>query len=279
MAEKSRAAGRREAKATAKFNAAREALEHAMIANKVRVVLLGCKLEASDSLFARLPTVCVHHILDYCRAAPPKKQEAAAAAEGAAVAAAAAVAKTVAANEFHPYKCGFPQKSNKKQDETTAATTTTTTTKPLMSIDEIMKQLYTPGNKIVLPITKPSLHLTAPCWRDFSRRVRSLDGWNVKRIAATAQEKLAYKEYRRGKVYFIHAIYTVPGGAAAKKKRAASKKKKAPPPPPSGAAQANGDDNDNDADDDDDANDCKPSAKKLKTTTTTTTTAAALQQE
>lgn len=87
--------------------------------------------------------------------------------------------------------------------------------------------LYKPGNKIVVPLTKPNLHLTAPCWRDFSRAVRQNEGWDVKRIAATVQQKEEYKETRKGTVYFINAIFTVPGVPVQlknKKKRAAPKK-------------------------------------------------------
>ena len=51
-------------------------------------------------------------------------------------------------------------------------------------------------------------------------------GWEPKRIAATAQEKDAYKETRKGKVYFINVIYTVPGGKVAKKKKAPVTKRK-----------------------------------------------------
>lgn len=61
---------------------------------------------------------------------------------------------------------------------------------------------------------------------DFSRAVRKNVGWEPKRIAATAQEKDAYKETRKGKVYFINVIYTVPGGKVAKKKKAPVTKRK-----------------------------------------------------
>ena len=80
-----------------------------------------------------------------------------------------------------------------------------------------MVSLYKPGNKIgPIPLTKPNCHLTGPCWRDFSRQVRQYEGWDVKRVAATPEQKKGYRETRRGKVYFINAYYTVPGS----KKRA-----------------------------------------------------------
>jgi hypothetical protein len=326
MAEKSQAAERREALATTKFNATRVALQSAMISNKVRIVLLGCKADDSScSLFAALPTVCVDHILDYLRAAvtlPSSAPEAAAAAPVAAMASSssgdpvvdALVAKR-SAKLAAERATAAKMKSIKKQLDDEAVPPPPPPPKPLLPVDEIMKQLYTPGNKIVLPITKPDCHLTGPCWRDFSRHVRSLDGgacWNVKRIAATAQEKIQYHEsHRQGKVYFIQAIYTVPGvvaaGGAAKKTKTQQKKrpataasknkeKKAPPSSSVASAAAQGSNN-NDDDDDFDfgieyGNVRKPSAKKLKTTTTTSTTstsaaasatasatASALQQE
>jgi hypothetical protein len=282
MAEKSTAAERRQNQATAKFDAVRKSLQDSIISNKVRVVLLGCKQQSdesessenssSSSLFSLLPTVCVDHILDYVRAAAPTPAALDAAVAAAPVAAMAASTGLVAAR-------AAKMTGNKKQLDDAAAPPAVVV-KPLLPLDEIMKQLYTPGYKIILPITKPNLHLTAPCWRDFSRRVRSLDdgAWNVKRIAATAQEKKAYNEYRQGKVYFIHAIYTVPGTAATapkmKRKSAAKNNKKAPPC--AAAAQGNGN-----IGDEDNVNDSKPRAKKLKTTCTTPTTASAssLQQE
>jgi hypothetical protein len=86
-----------------------------------------------------------------------------------------------------------------------------------------LEALYTPGRKHVIPLANPDVHLTGPCWRDFSRHVRSFDHWDVKRVAATEEQRAEYREqHRKGAVYFIHALYTVPG--LAKKKRAKKRK-------------------------------------------------------
>lgn len=55
--------------------------------------------------------------------------------------------------------------------------------------------------------------------------------WELKRTAATPAQKELYKETRRGKVYFINAVYTHPGKPGRKRKATAaappaSKKKK-----------------------------------------------------
>jgi hypothetical protein len=65
---------------------------------------------------------------------------------------------------------------------------------------------------------------------DFSRAVRKNHGWDVKRIAATPEEKKKFRENRKGKVYFINVHYTVPGAASnnAKAKKPRAKKAKAP---------------------------------------------------
>jgi hypothetical protein len=106
--------------------------------------------------------------------------------------------------------------------------------------------IYRPGEKITIPLTSPAEHLTGPCWRgtyvmmfhvttyrgtftfshpiypcivpDFSKAVRRNDGWDVKRVAATDQQKKAFREARKGKVYFVDVIYTVPGGKVSKRR-------------------------------------------------------------
>jgi hypothetical protein len=73
------------------------------------------------------------------------------------------------------------------------------------------------------PINVNNLLLT-----DFSRLVKGNVGWDVKRTAATDVQKKAYKETRKGKVYFVSVIFTVPGGnqVAKKAKKAASTNKR-----------------------------------------------------
>ena len=83
--------------------------------------------------------------------------------------------------------------------------------------------LYEPGNKIVIPLTLPSFHLTQPCFRDLKKHVAKSSGWELKRSKCTAEEKKRHKVTRKSNAYFVNAIYKVPGTAAKKKKK--SKKK------------------------------------------------------
>lgn len=46
---------------------------------------------------------------------------------------------------------------------------------------------------------------------DFSKTVRQEEGWIAKRVAATAAQKAAFREKRKGKVYFVDLQFTVPG--------------------------------------------------------------------
>ena len=56
---------------------------------------------------------------------------------------------------------------------------------------------------------------------EFSRIVRKNVQWEPKRIAATAQEKVVYKETWNEKMYFINVIYSM----TASKKLPANKRK------------------------------------------------------
>ena len=82
--------------------------------------------------------------------------------------------------------------------------------------------LYEPGNKIVIPLTLPSFHLTQPCFRDLKKHVQKSSGWELKRSVCSAEEKKRHKVTRKSNAYFVNAIYKVPGTATKKKK---SKKK------------------------------------------------------
>ena len=72
---------------------------------------------------------------------------------------------------------------------------------------------------------------------DLRKHVHNYANWDVRRTAATQQQKEEYKERRKGTVYFINAIYSVPGKASGKRKRGKSTttatlgggKKKSPP--------------------------------------------------
>ena len=196
-AEKSQSAKRREKTATDKFTLARGKVEAAWIGNKVRVIQLGCKPE-SASMFRLLPSVSIEQIVDYVRPKP--------AAAAAVVTASSTPTKATAANvKAAPAKAAV-------DDEEEAATAV-----------DVMDSLYEPGTKMVIPLLEPNCHLTGPCWRDFSRAVRDHAGWDVKRIEATPEEKKTFRETRKGKVFFISAIYTVPGGPSKKKKKRAKK--------------------------------------------------------
>ena len=228
-AEKSSSAQHRENAALAKFERARRKVENAIVNNKVRVVQLGCK-PGSNSPFLRLPEVAVEHIFEFLRG--EKKVEADGNETTSSMAAVGTTGAT-ATEAFHvPDRASLPSATANKafRDPKRAslptvrpvgdgATESDTKKAPLD-----LKSLYIPGNKIVIPLTKPNCHLTAPCWRDFGRAVRQHEGWNVKRIAATPEQKREYRETRNGKVYFINAVYTVPGDT--KKSSAAKKKKK-----------------------------------------------------
>ena len=110
--------------------------------------------------------------------------------------------------------------------------------------------IYTPGRKIVIPLSLPNLHLTAPCYRgeflycytilallfssllnqieishryyphittpkDLRKHVKKHANWDLKRIAATPVEKKQYRQTRKGTVYFINAVYSVPKSSLA----------------------------------------------------------------
>merc|ERR1719186_1874950 len=66
------------------------------------------------------------------------------------------------------------------------------------------------GTKHTVELLKPPCHLTAACWSTFLRHVRSHEGWVAKRREATADQKKQYKETRKGKVYFVDVIFSVP---------------------------------------------------------------------
>ena len=179
--------------------------------NKVRVVQLGCKPE-SNSSFLRLPEVAVEHIFEFLRGEKKKVEGD----EDETTSPMASVAAPPAAEVLR-----VPDRASLPTGHPLGDVATKSDTKKV-PLD--LKSLYIPGNKIVIPLTKPNCHLTAPCWRDFGRAVRQHEGWNVKRVAATPEQKREYRETRNGKVYFINAVYTVPGSAK-KKSSVASKKK------------------------------------------------------
>jgi hypothetical protein len=66
------------------------------------------------------------------------------------------------------------------------------------------------GSSHTIQLLQPKCHLMGKTYPIFRKHVLKFAGWKVKHRVATAEEKLAAKEMRKGKVYFIDVIYTVP---------------------------------------------------------------------
>jgi hypothetical protein len=209
--EKSRHAERREREAMVKFQAVRKKVTLASVKNRIRIVGLGCQ-HGSGSHFTCLPKVTIDHILDYYRGKEHDELEKASDSE----------------KKPETTVCAAPPlppsgRISRRRVAAVAAAAIVNITKEESGKEDKplnLNALYMPGSKIIIPLTKPDLHLTGACWRDFSRAVRTHEQWDVKRRVATLENCKAKK--RKGKAYFVDAIYTVPGGLA-KKKRAAKK--------------------------------------------------------
>jgi hypothetical protein len=61
----------------------------------------------------------------------------------------------------------------------------------------------------ISPSLLSSIHPHHPP-KDLRKHVKKHANWDLKRIAATPAEKKQYRETRKGTVYFINAVYTVP---------------------------------------------------------------------
>lgn len=197
--EKSASACRREQRVMEEFDAARGKLESAIVNYKVRVVELGCKQE-SNSMLRQLPSDTVDLILDYVRknkGQTPSEQH-------------SSMMANARAGQFTNHAPRIVQSAQAMQGN-----------KAKEGLD--IKALFVPGKKHNFLLSTPDLHLTGPCWRDFSRYVRTHEGWNVKRKAATSEEKKQFRQTRNGAVYFINAVYSIPRTSkihAAKKREA-----------------------------------------------------------
>ena len=66
------------------------------------------------------------------------------------------------------------------------------------------------GSTETVQLLKPSCHLTEACWKSFRKHVCGIEGWAAKRRVASEEEKKRHGETRKGKVYFVDVIYTVP---------------------------------------------------------------------
>ena len=199
FSEKSRSASAREKTASVLFLAAKAQLEHALWEKTKRTILVGRQHPASNSPLKLLPSVSMKQILDFVRTA--KKVP-------------AADDATLVVLDDNRTKTSHHSATTRGRDDRPHTKKATTTEE----VDLTKDSLYKPGNKIVIPLTKLGFHLTAPCWRDFGRAVRSHPGWNVKRIVPNPKSK---------KAYFIHAVYTVPSTGTNKKQSLTKKKKDA----------------------------------------------------
>lgn len=205
-AEKSTAASRRENEAKGKFDFLRSQMELALYENTMTTIGLACHA-TSKSPLKLLPKDVMEHVLGFSGCTKPTRSAVKTAAAGRS---GLAIVPLV----------GWRQKKN-APDET-----------PLNLADV---SLFQPGIKIVIPLTKPNLHLTGPCYRDLRKHVHNYANWDVRRTAATEHQKQEYKESRKGTVYFINAIYSVSRKAPGKRKRgklataAGGGKKKSPP--------------------------------------------------
>jgi hypothetical protein len=71
-----------------------------------------------------------------------------------------------------------------------------------------LEQQGFPTNAVIATtLLPPNHHLTAACWQTFRKHVDSFPGWKAKRREATPEEKLASKEKRKGKVYWIETTF------------------------------------------------------------------------
>jgi len=87
-------------------------------------------------------------------------------------------------------------------------------------------------------LLSPSDHLTAACYRDFSKHVKSFPGWRASRTMATEEEKKTAGETRKCKVYWTDVTFRPKTDGKTQKKQTAEKKKHAG----DGSSDGDGDD-------------------------------------
>ena len=88
-------------------------------------------------------------------------------------------------------------------DNHCASVTTTMMETPEDNRDYLLQTLKSPH-----VLLQPSTHLTAPCWRDFRKWMKtSHPKWDAKKRQASDAEKVASGETRKGKVYFVDVSY------------------------------------------------------------------------
>lgn len=187
--EKSAAAQSRENYAVAEFYSIKSVVEKVMLEKAKVTVKLGCHSK-SPSLLKTLPGILVEDICQF--AGLPKATPRPAVAAAPAVRAAARDSNVISST------------GGGRED---------------VNLGDF--SLYRPGDKITIPLLSPNDHLTGPCWRDFSKTVRWEHGWIAKRVAATNAQKAAFRETRKGKVYFVDLQFTVPGKPVKKRRNEA----------------------------------------------------------
>lgn len=189
--EKSSAAECRERTAVKKFDYLRSQMNMALIENTRVIVGLGCHPK-SESSFNLLTPELVRHILGFVGMEKPADADVGNGRMGLAIV---------------PCEGWRACSRSTKMEETD------------IDIDLADMNLYKSGKKIIIPFTTPKHHLTAPCYRDLRKHIKAHAGWDIQRIAATPQQKRAYDEHRRGRVYFTNAIYKVLGKPPTRKRR------------------------------------------------------------
>ncbi|KAL3777540.1 hypothetical protein ACHAWO_005959 [Cyclotella atomus] len=171
--EKSSSTKRNERIANDKFNTVKHQVETVLAEMSKVTIKLGC-LPESESPLAQLPSILFSHICSYAGLPEPVTR---------------------------PKPMSMPVVQTKM---------TSRSGRVIKKVDYSELAIDSLGSKIAIPLLKPNVHLTAPCWRDFARAVRKNERWNVKRIVATPVEKQKFKESRKSNVYFINLVFTVP---------------------------------------------------------------------
>eukprot|EP01082_Thalassiosira_pseudonana_P014296 g13025.t1 g13025 contig7:705047-706126(-) len=249
--EKSSAASNRELRVKEQFNKVKYKVE-AAVSEKTKVIIkLGC-LAKSESSLKQLPSVIIESICDFADLPKPTPRPISSAAVSNSISFELAASNNVNNNAIVESRTGRRARKSVNYSELDIDILGRDADEQRNEAEKLKKELtlrekwdvkkglvdetdvvdladitlYQPGAKIAIPITNPMMHLTGPCWRDFKKAVRKNKGWDVKRFAATEEEKKEHKVQRKGNVYFIDAIYTVPGSTAVEH---ASKEYKANP--------------------------------------------------
>lgn len=64
-----------------------------------------------------------------------------------------------------------------------------------------------PKEKTTFALIDPEVHLTDACWKSFRKWVLGHTGWSAARVACTDAERLTRQETRRGKTFWVRAVY------------------------------------------------------------------------